>query len=296
MTRQITVISGKGGTGKTTMTSSFATLARNAVIADCDVDAADMHLLLSPDIIGKHDFYGLKVAYIDKELCTDCGECVASCRFNAIDIHNVVDTYKCEGCAVCEYVCPENAVSMLDKKAGEYYYSDTRSGPMVHAKLGIGEEASGKLVSCVRELAGRIADEQGKDLVIIDGPPGTGCSVIAAITGVDLVLVVTEPTVSGVHDLERVVDVARHFNIPAMVCINKCDINMELSDSISEYCRAEGIPVAGMLPYDRCPVDAMVEGKSVVEYSDGDLSSGIRSVWEKVISQLQDENMPEELR
>ncbi len=286
MVFQITVISGKGGTGKTTVTSSFAALADDAVVADCDVDAADMHLILSPDTFETNDFYGLKVAHINKELCTNCGLCADHCRFDAIDPHNVVDTFKCEGCAVCEYICPEDAVQMIDKKAGEYYCSNTRFGPMVHAKLGIGEEASGKLVSCVRRRASGLAEENGKDMIIIDGPPGTGCSVIAAITGVDLVLIVTEPTISGIHDLERVVSVARHFNIDVMVCINKYDINSELSDSITEYCKKNGISIAGKIPYDKVTVEAMVEGKTVVEYSDHKLSSQIRSIWDEVVSSV----------
>nr|WP_048135825.1 ATP-binding protein [Methanolobus tindarius] len=280
--KQLTVISGKGGTGKTTFTSSFAALAQNAVIADCDVDAADMHLILQPEIFETHDFYGLDVASVNRNLCTDCGICVSSCRFAAICSDKVIDVYKCEGCGVCEYVCPENAVSMIKKKAGEYYCSNTRFGPLVHAKLGVGEEASGKLVSEVRSRASELAEESGKDLIVVDGPPGTGCAVIAATTGTDLVLVVTEPTKSGVHDLERVVQVARHFRIPVVVCINKCDINDKLSVSIVEYCKNNGIPVMGMLPYDDVVIESMVAGKSVVEYSDGQISESIRLVWEKL--------------
>ncbi|WP_230375695.1 ATP-binding protein [Methanolobus vulcani] len=286
MVKQLTVISGKGGTGKTTFTSSFAALAKNAVIADCDVDAADMHLILQPEISETQDFYGLDVASIDKELCTDCGICVSSCRFDAICSDNVVDTYKCEGCGVCEHVCPEDAVRMIAKKAGEYYCSNTRLGPLVHAKLGVGEEASGKLVSDVRRRASELAEQSGKDLIIVDGPPGTGCAVIAAITGTDQVLVVTEPTKSGVHDLERVVQVARHFRIPVAVCINKCDINDRLSASIAEYCKNNDIPVLGLLPYDNVVIESMVAGRSVVEYSNGEFSEGIRSVWNAVVNLL----------
>lgn len=286
MLKQLTVISGKGGTGKTTITSSFAALAENAIIADCDVDAADMHLILEPETFETTDFYGLKLAQINKELCTECGVCASACRFDAIDEFNLIDAFKCEGCAVCKFVCPENAISMVEKKAGEYYCSNTRFGTLVHAKLGAGEEASGKLVSDVRRRASELALEYGKDTVIIDGPPGTGCSVIAAITGADLVLVVTEPTVSGIHDLERVVQVAQHFRIPVMVCINKCDINVDLSQEISVYCKENGISVAGMLPYDKSPVDAMIDGKSVVECFDNDFSSKVRSLWTEVYSRL----------
>jgi MinD superfamily P-loop ATPase len=290
MVKQLTVISGKGGTGKTTFTSSFAALAKNAVIADCDVDAADLHLILQPEIAETHDFYGLDVACIDKELCTGCGTCISSCRFAAIGSGIVVDPYKCEGCGVCEYVCPMDAASMVAKKAGEYYCSKTRFGPLVHAKLGIGEEASGKLVSDVRCRASEIAEQNGNDIIIIDGPPGTGCAVIAAITGSDLVLVVTEPTKSGVHDLERVVEVAQHFRIPVTVCINKCDVNGRLSASIGEYCKSNDIPVLGMLSYDNVVIEAMVAGKSVVEYSDGKFSEGITSIWNQLEGLLMQEN------
>ncbi|WP_406656492.1 ATP-binding protein [Methanolobus sp. ZRKC2] len=282
MVKQLTIISGKGGTGKTTVSSVFVSLAENAVIADCDVDAADMHLIMSPEIIEKKDFYGLKVASIDRELCTFCSSCRGSCRFGAIDDDFQVDVYGCEGCAVCEYVCPFDAVTMVDRKAGEVFISMTRFGPMAHAKLGIGEEASGKLVSVVRNTARDLALKHDKDAIIIDGPPGTGCSVIAAITGVDLVLVVSEPTLSGVHDLERVLEVVKHFRIPVLVCINKSNVNEKNTRMIQDYCMAQEIEVVGVLPYDRTPTAAMVEGKTVTEYVDNNFSSGICSMWERV--------------
>ncbi|MBN2109760.1 MAG: ATP-binding protein [Methanosarcinaceae archaeon] len=282
MTRQITVISGKGGTGKTTISSAFASLADDVVIADCDVDAADMHLIMAPEILETKDFYGLKVASIDPDLCTACGICERSCRFGAIgpDLH--VDVYRCEGCAVCEYVCPSDAITMLDRKAGDVFTSMTRFGPMAHARLGIGEEASGKLVSAVRDAATELALRYNKSTIIIDGPPGTGCSVIASITGVDLVLIVTEPTVSGMHDLERVSEVVEHFRIPALVCINKSNINEQNTNRILDHCRSRQMDVVGILPYDRTPTDAMLVGKTVVEYVDNDFSSGVRAMWEKV--------------
>jgi MinD superfamily P-loop ATPase len=285
MVKQLTVVSGKGGTGKTTFTSSFAALAKNAVVADCDVDAADMHLILQPDISETNDFYGLDVASIDGYLCTGCGTCVSSCRFGAIVSMGSglsIDTYKCEGCGVCEYVCPEDAVSMVAKKAGEYYCSNTRFGLLIHAKLGVGEEASGKLVSDVRRRASELAEQNDNAMIIVDGPPGTGCAVIAAITGTDQVLVITEPTKSGLHDLERVVQVAQHFRIPVAVCINKYDINEQISASINAYCADNGIPVLGMVPYDDLVLEAMVAGKTVVEYSDGEFSESIRSVWNEL--------------
>ncbi|WP_406659903.1 ATP-binding protein [Methanolobus sp. ZRKC3] len=282
MVKQMTIISGKGGTGKTTICSAFASLAENAVVADCDVDAADMHLILKPDIIEANDFYGLKVANIDADLCTRCKECVSSCRFAAISENVEIDAYSCEGCAVCEYVCPQNAMSMIERKAGEYFSSMTRFGPMAHAKLGIGEEASGKLVSTVRKSAMELVMSADKGLVVIDGPPGTGCAVIAAITGVDLVLIVTEPTVSGIHDLERVLEVAEHFRIPAAVCINKYDINKENTQIIQDYCIGREIEIVGLLPYDRTPVDAMLNGKTVIEFAENEFTSGVLSVWENV--------------
>ncbi|MBN1134785.1 MAG: ATP-binding protein [Methanosarcinaceae archaeon] len=280
--KQLTVISGKGGTGKTTITAAFASLAENAVIADCDVDAADMHLILKPEILDTFEFTGLKVAEIDQSLCIKCGICRDACRFDSISSEIMIDPYECEGCGVCEYVCPEGAIRMVERKAGEAYSSTTRFGPMAHARLGIGEEASGKLVTLVRYNAKKLAERYGKEIIIIDGPPGTGCSVIASITGVDMVLVVTEPTLSGIHDLERVVEVAGYFKIPAVVCINKYDINEENSQRIESYCKDKGIEVVGKLPYDDIPTKAMMEEKTVTEYSDGEFSSGVKSLWENV--------------
>jgi len=280
--KELTVISGKGGTGKTTIAAAFASLAENAVIADCDVDAADMHLILKPEILKTMEFTGLKVAVIDESLCIKCGICRDACRFDSISSEITIDPYECEGCGVCEYVCPEGAIRMVERKAGEAYSSTTRFGPMAHARLGIGEEASGKLVSVVRENAKKLAKKYGTDLIIIDGPPGTGCSVIASITGVDMVLVVTEPTLSGIHDLERVVEVAGYFNIPAAVCINKYDINEENSKRIESYCKDNGIEVVGKLPYDDTPTKAMMVEKTVTEYSDGDFANRVKSLWENV--------------
>ena len=217
--KQLTIISGKGGTGKTTITAAFASLARNVVIADCDVDAADLHLIFLPKILKEKEFYGGKVAYIKKDKCTQCGTCEELCRFEAIK-SCTVDPISCEGCKVCFYNCPEKAIEMKDNLSGHWYISTTRVGPMAHARLGIAEDNSGKLVSMVREQARILAEKEDKNLILIDGPPGIGCPVIAAITGVDLVLVVTEPTLSGIHDLDRAVRVADHFKIPVVVCIN----------------------------------------------------------------------------
>ncbi len=284
--KQLTIISGKGGTGKTTIAAAFASLAKDAVIADCDVDAADMHLILQPEILETIDFTGLDVASIDESLCIKCGKCKDACRFDAIRDDITINIYECEGCGVCEYVCPEDAVSLIERKAGDAYISKTRFGPMAHARLGIGEEASGKLVSFVRNNARTLAQKHNKDLIIIDGPPGTGCSVIASITGVDMVMVVTEPSVSGIHDLERVLGVAGHFNIPAVVCINKYDINEENVLLIEKYCSENGVEVVGKLPYDDTPTKAMLQEMTVIEYSDGEFSRRVKEIWENVRGHL----------
>ncbi|MCM1987415.1 ATP-binding protein [Methanococcoides seepicolus] len=284
--KELTVISGKGGTGKTTIAAALVSLAENAVIADCDVDAADMHLILQPEIIETIDVSGLKVASIDETLCIKCGICKDACRFDAITNDIRIDIYGCEGCGVCAYACPEGAISMIERKAGDAYNSETRFGPMAHARLGIAEEASGLLVAVVRDNARKLAEKYDRDLIIIDGPPGTGCSVIASIAGVDMVLVVTEPSVSGIHDLERILDVADHFNIPAMVCINKYDINEKNSLIIEEYCKDRGIEVMGKLPYDDAPTKAMMQEMTVIEYSDGEFSNKVKDLWENVREKL----------
>lgn len=286
MIKQLTVISGKGGTGKTSITAALASMAKNAVFADCDVDAADLHLILRPEVKKTTDFYGLKIASIDHDACTRCGACIEHCKFDAIDEAINLIKQRCEGCAVCEYVCPVNAISMKDRHSGYAYISDTRFGPMSHAMLKTAEEASGKLVAVVRNNATDIAMKTGRNIILIDGPPGTGCPVIAAITGVDLVMVVTEPTLSAIHDLERIVGVASHFNIPVIVCINKYNINAENSKRIEEYCNLKEIPVVGKLAYDTVVTKAMLAEKTVIEYSDGELSLGIKQLWNNVKKQL----------
>ncbi|MDK2891655.1 ATP-binding protein [Methanohalophilus sp.] len=281
--KQLAIISGKGGTGKTTVTSSFAVLANNAVVADCDVDAANMHLLLNPQILSKHDFYGLSVASIDNQLCTECGLCKKHCRFDAINDNFCVESFQCEGCGVCKYVCPSDAISMETNKAGEAYESITRLGLLLaHAKLGIGEDASGKLIAVVREIAIRMAEENKADLILIDGPPGTGCAVIATLTGVDLALIVTEPTISGIHDLERALEVTSHFNIPALVCINKYDINEEMAREIEAMSNSHNAMIVGKLPFNKIPTEAMIVGKTVVEYASNTFTSNIEEMWSKV--------------
>ncbi|WP_292488067.1 ATP-binding protein [Methanohalobium sp.] len=284
--KQITVISGKGGTGKTTLTSAFASLAENAVISDCDVDAADIYLILNPEIMETFDFIGSKVAYVNNNLCTECGLCKSYCRFDAITEDFNVNTFICEGCGVCEYICPENAISLNDRISGKYYKSRTRYGPMSHANLKAGEEASGKLVTVVRNTSSELVEKYNSDLILIDGPPGTGCSVISSITGVNMTLVVTEPSISGIHDFKRILEVTNYFDIPTLVCINKYDINVENTRVIEDYCREKGVEVVGKIPYDTIPVEAMIQEKTIIEYSDSELSRTIRDIWERVTQRL----------
>lgn len=280
--KQLTVISGKGGTGKTSITAALASLTKNAVFADCDVDAADLHLIFKPEIKKTQAFHGLKIADIDKDKCIDCKKCFESCKFDAITKDIKLIKESCEGCGVCEYVCPADAIKMIDRDSGFSYISTTRFGPMAHAMLKTAEEASGKLVTVVRENAKKLAEEKNKDLIIIDGPPGIGCPVIASLTGVDLVLVVTEPTLSGIHDLERILDVAQHFEIPAFVCINKYDINVDNSQKIEQFCNEKNISIVGKLPYDIVMTKAMINQKNIIEFSDGKLSQSICEMWNKI--------------
>ncbi len=283
--KELTIISGKGGTGKTTITSAFAHFADSAVVADADVDAADLHLILEPEVRYQEDYSGGSVAEIDAGRCTQCGACISMCRYDAISDF-AVDPIACEGCRVCSYVCPEGAAVMRDRISGTWYISSTREGDMVHAKLGIAEDNSGKLVSIVRQRAKSLAEETGKNFIIVDGPPGIGCPVIASITGVDLVLVVTEPTLSGIHDMERVVATARHFKIPPIVCINKYDINEENTARIEELCAEQNVEIAGRIPYDKSVTAAMIHRKSVAEYDCGEVSRAVKHIWQKVMSYL----------
>jgi len=283
--KQLVVISGKGGTGKTTMTASLATLAgRAAVVADCDVDAPDLHLLLNPKIRETHDFFGLKIAAIDPERCTECGECERACRFGAI--HNFkVDSRGCEGCRVCTIVCPSEAVSMVERVSGHAFVSETRFGTMVHAELFPGEEASGKLVTMVRELAVKVAEREKKEMVLIDGSPGIGCPVIASITGTDVALVMTEPSISGAHDLARILEVAEYFGVEALVCVNKYDLNPEMTGEIDRLCRELNVDVIGKLPFDPAVVEAMISEKTLVEV-EGPVGEAVRSVWDRIRTKL----------
>ena len=282
--KELVVISGKGGTGKTSVTASLAALAASPVIADCDVDAADLHLVLQPQIRESHEFLSGHEAAIRPDDCSGCGICMDLCRFDAVrpdeDVF-IIDPIACEGCNVCVHFCPEQAIDFPQSLSGKWFISDTRLGPMVHAKLGVAAENSGKLVSLVRNEAKRVAGEENRKIVIVDGPPGIGCPVIAAITGASKVLVVTEPTVSGEHDLERVLHLARHFEIPASVCVNKWDINPEAAGRIEQKALALGARLAGRIRYDPDVTRAQIENKAVVE-TDAPSAEDIRQVWENL--------------
>ncbi len=277
--KELTIISGKGGTGKTTLTAAFAPLANDPVLADCDVDAPDLQLILAPNVIDQVDYFGTSVAVKTKD-CSMCGRCREVCRFGAIDENIVISGMKCEGCGACVFVCPDDAIELREEKTGKVFISETRFGPMVHAELGIGEEASGRMVTQVRSKAKELTND--KDFLIVDGSPGIGCPVIASIKGVDHVLIVVEPTVSGIHDLERVLEVTDHFGIKSSVCVNKYDINTSKTSEIRSFCEEKKIPIAGELPYDDVATEAMIEEKTVIEYSESALSEGIRNVWNEV--------------
>ncbi len=290
--KELVVLSGKGGTGKTSIVASFAALAKNKVLADCDVDAADLHLVLEPKILHREEFSGGKVARVLEDRCVACGKCAEVCRFDAVSEGTgdggaySIDPVACEGCGVCVWNCPEEAIAFEEAINGEWFISETRYGPMVHARLGIAEENSGKLVTLVRSQAKRIAEEQGKDLIIVDGSPGIGCPVIASITGADLVLVVTEPTLSGKHDMERVGQLASHFGIPALLCVNKWDLYEEAAEEIEREAARHGMKPVGRVRYDQAVTKAQLVKTSVVEYTGGAVSEDIKSVWRHVLYEL----------
>lgn len=280
--KEITLISGKGGTGKTSLAGSFAALSSQAVFTDCDVDAANLSLILQPDIQETHEFIASKIASIRLEQCTSCGLCRDLCRFEAISADFQVDPLSCEGCGVCYYACPEEAIDYKDVVSGKWFISKTPYGPLVHARLGVAEENSGRLVTLVRNKAKEMARDDNLNLIITDGPPGIGCPVIASLAGATAALVVTEPSLSGIHDLERVLAVCRHFTVPALVCINRCDLDAENTQKIEDYCQQQAVPVVGKVPFDKVVTEAMVKGLSVVEYSDGEVSQSIKGIWEAV--------------
>jgi len=279
--KEVVVLSGKGGTGKTSVVASLAALADSKVMVDCDVDAADLNLLLQPVNQEKHEFWSGQVASIDEEKCTQCGFCQEVCRFDAINDFRV-DPISCEGCGFCYQVCPAEAITMEECLSGHWFISETSYGPLVHARLGTAEENSGKLVALVRQEAKRIANEQGLSYIISDGPPGTGCPVISSLSGVNLAVIITEPTLSGMHDLDRVIGVCHHFKVPVIAGINKYDLNEDNSRQIESYCRNQGIKVAAKIPYDNAVTEALVQGLPVVEYSNNKVSQQIKALWQNI--------------
>jgi len=283
--KEVVILSGKGGTGKTSIVSSFASLAQNKVLADCDVDAADLHLVLQPVNRENKEFWSGQVAFIDEEKCTECGLCQELCRFNAIKDFKV-DPISCEGCGFCSHICPAEAIIMKENLSGHWFISDTRYGPLVHARLEVAQENSGKLVAQVRQRARQIAETDGLDYIISDGPPGIGCPVISSLSGASLALLVTEPTLSGIHDLERVLGVCRHFGIPALVCVNKYDLNEDNTRQIEGYCLGQGLEVVARIPFDNAVTEAIVQRIPVVEYSQGKVTHEIESLWRHITKEL----------
>jgi len=283
--KELVVLSGKGGTGKTSLTALFAAISEKRVLCDADVDAADLHLLMAPDFKKRTDFKGGGIAVIDSDKCTECGQCIDLCRFGAVKENFEIDTIACEGCGVCVDLCPEQAIDFPIQTCGEWYISDTRFGPMVHARLGIAEENSGKLVTLVRQEAKKLAEEKNLDLILTDGPPGVGCPVIASIGGATALLIVAEPTVSGLHDMERAAELASHFKVPAMVCVNKYDLNPEQTDAIKKLTEEKGITFLGKIPFDPVFTEAMVQGLTVFEYNrESGVMPVVNDIWEKIMA------------
>ena len=285
MIREIVIVSGKGGTGKTSLTAAFAALAKNSILCDADVDAADLHLLMQPEVKEQTDFMGGSKAVIDPDLCTGCGTCRTLCRFDAISDRYEVDPIRCEGCGVCVDFCPEQAIGFPVQRCGEWFVSDTRFGPMVHARLGIAEENSGRLVSLVRTKTRQLAEARGLELILTDGPPGIGCPVIAAIGGATALVIVVEPTVSGIHDMERVVDLAAHFRVPGLVIVNKYDLNVEMTEAVEKLAVQRNLVVLGRVPFDPVFTRSMVQGQTLFEYGEETPTRQVvRDIWAKIIS------------
>ena len=283
--KELVIVSGKGGTGKTSLTAAFSCLAGRHILCDADVDAADLHLLLAPEVVQRHDFMGGGKAVIDPERCNGCGQCRDLCRFAAINGEFIVDPIACEGCGVCVDLCPAGAIDFPIQKCGEWFVSDTRMGPMVHARLGIAEENSGKLVSCIRREARRLAEEQDLEIIITDGPPGIGCPVIAAIGGATALVLVVEPTVSGLHDMSRLVDLARQFRVPCLLCINKFDLNLEMTQRLEDEARERKMQIVGRVPFDPLFTEAMIAARTVIEYRhDSRIAVAVREIWHSIVA------------
>jgi MinD superfamily P-loop ATPase len=294
--KQLVILSGKGGTGKTSVTAAFAHLAAQGglagqvILADADVDAANLELVLQPHLLEAQDFKGGKVAVINPETCSACGDCLAVCRFDAINYADglyTVDPIACDGCAACVYQCPTESIALREQIAGKFYFSESRYGPLYHANLYPGHENSGKLVTLVKQRARLQALDENRQLVIVDGPPGIGCPVISAVSGADLALVVAEPTVSGVHDMRRALETLKHFGVRALVCVNKADIFPAGADEIEAFCQQQGIETVGQIPFDLTVASAMVAGEAVTAFQPQAPSSvAIRQIWKRVSESL----------
>ena len=285
--KEIVVISGKGGTGKTSITASLAVLGgKDVVVADCDVDAADMHILLQPEVAKSEDFYSGELAVINEDICTQCGKCFDVCRFDAIDVTNgihTVDELSCEGCGYCARVCPVDAITNIPLNVGKWNISNTRfNQPFVHAKLGIGADNSGKLVAHVKNIAKEIADEYDRPYVLVDGSPGVGCPVVSSLSGAHFVVLVTEPTVSGLHDLKRVYELVNKFHIKAGCIINKADLNPDNTNEILEFLKEENIIHLASLPYDESFTKAMTDCKTIVELDENIIKETIKKSWTEI--------------
>ena len=286
---EIIVISGKGGTGKTSLSGAFARISRNKIICDLDVDAPDLHILLAPEIITREKFISGNEAVINQDQCTSCGICLEMCRYEAISETRekyLVEPLRCEGCKVCVSFCPEEAIDFPPRYCGDWYVSSTRFGTMVHAQLFPGAENSGRLVALLRQKAREKAKEEGRDLILCDGAPGIGCPVISSLSGTDLAAIVTEPTPSGLHDLQRVAELCSHFKIKVAVIINKFDLNLEQTAGIEEYCRSKGYELAGNLPHDDMVTEAMVQRKVITEIKGSSMDSMVRQTWDKILGML----------
>ena len=284
--KQLVVISGKGGTGKTTLAASLCALAEKPVIIDCDVDAADMHLLLHPQIRRTENFSGGKYAALESAKCVVCGQCRQACRFDAITADFKIDIYSCEGCGLCARVCPAKAIAMADRSSGRWFVSDTKYGPLVHAELGIGEENSGKLVSRIKQAAHELAQAAGARWLIADGPPGTGCPVMASLSGADLAVIVTEPTLSAMHDMKRAVETAAHFHIPSAVIVNKWDLNEDNTVEIERFCAESKIAVLGRISFNQAVSAAIAAGVPLVEYGDAGLADQLKVIWANILEKF----------
>lgn len=289
--KEIVVISGKGGTGKTSLTSSFSVLGgSDIVVADCDVDAADMHLLLNPKVLYQEDFYSGKTAVIETEGCVNCYKCKNVCRFDAIDVIDgkfIVDELNCEGCSYCFHVCPTRTIRMDDALSGKFFISKSRlNNTLVHARLNIAADNSGKLVTKVRDEAKRVAKEEGKKIILVDGPPGIGCPVVASLTGTDFAVIVTEPTVSGYHDLERVSELVAKMKIPAGLIINKADLNIDMTAQLKSLSEKLNLSLIAELPFDSVFSEAINQGQTIIEYDNGDIKKMINDSWNKILNSI----------